>query len=129
MILIDTSAWIDFFRNREPLAEMVDQYLEANQAAICGPVLTELRTGFRSMAEREKILELMGGCRWLAQPSQLWEDAGDCGFVLRKQGKTIKTMDLLIAAHAVAHQVPILSLDKEFLWIRKAGFALEVVGK
>jgi hypothetical protein len=46
MILVDTSAWIDFFRNRDPLASAVDRALQQNDAALCGPIETELRRGF-----------------------------------------------------------------------------------
>ena len=53
MILIDTSAWIDFFRGRDPLARIVDDALAANDAAVCGPVETGLRRGL--LNERERI--------------------------------------------------------------------------
>jgi len=36
--LVDTSAWIDFFRGHEPLFTLVDAAIAENRAAICGMV-------------------------------------------------------------------------------------------
>src|SRR5262249_16009056 len=76
VILVDTSAWIEFFRGRGRLAEQVDELLETDDATLCGPVVTELRRGLRSRAERTRVLPLLSGCRVLDQPVNLWEEAG-----------------------------------------------------
>jgi tRNA(fMet)-specific endonuclease VapC len=52
MILVDTSAWIEFFRGRDPVASLVDSAIEHNEAALCGPIVTELRRGLRTRKER-----------------------------------------------------------------------------
>jgi predicted nucleic acid-binding protein len=69
VILIDTSAWIDFFRGRGRLADAVDQLVESDDAAVCGPIITEFRRGLRSRADRERVLPLLSGCQILEQPS------------------------------------------------------------
>ena len=124
MILVDMSAWIDFFRGREPLASMVDHLLENGEGAVCGPVLAEIRCGLRTRAERARVLSHLGGCPVLDQPSDLWNEAGDLGFVLRPKGITIKTFDLLIACYAIVHQVPLLSGDGDFKLMQSAGIPL-----
>jgi predicted nucleic acid-binding protein len=124
MILIDTSAWIDFFRGREPLASLVDAALAANEAALCGPVEAELRRGLANERERKKIIPLLAGCHSLAQPEQLWNEAGELGFALRRRGVTPKTLDLLIAVYALSHSAALLSADKDFQAMRKAGVPL-----
>jgi tRNA(fMet)-specific endonuclease VapC len=124
--LIDTSAWIDFFKGKEPMAGAVERHLDDNKVALCGPVYTELLRGLRSKKDRSQVLPLLSGCRFLPQPERLWEDAGNCGFILRRQGKTIKSMDLLIACYAMAHSVPILTSDTDFSLISKAGFDLTI---
>ena len=47
MILIDTSAWIEFLRagGRQAVKERVSLYLELDEAAVTGPVRFELLTG------------------------------------------------------------------------------------
>lgn len=124
MILVDTSAWIEFFRGRGSLADDVDRALEDGEAALCGPVEAEIRRGLRSRAERAKVLLHLGGCALLAQPDRLWTEAGELGFGLRRRGLTVRTMDLLIACYALAHRVPILTSDHDFSLIRSAGIPL-----
>jgi predicted nucleic acid-binding protein len=124
MILVDTSAWVDFFRGREPMAETVDSLLERDQVAICGPVLTELRRGLRGARERAQVLPLLDACHVLEQPAQLWDEAGDLGFTLARKGATVKTLDLLIAVYALNHGVPLLTTDSDFSAMRKAGVPL-----
>lgn len=126
MILVDTSAWIDFFRGRAPLAARVDALLEDDEVAICGPILTELRRGLRGPAERGRVLPLLLACHALPQPPDLWETAGDLGFATRRRGATIKTLDLLIATWALGAGVPILTADADFATLRRAGVPIEL---
>jgi tRNA(fMet)-specific endonuclease VapC len=124
MILVDTSAWIAFFRDREPVARMVDALLEENQVALCGPVVTELRRGLRSKRERTRVLPLLAACHELTEPALLWNEAGDLGFTLARKGAHVKTLDLLIAVYALSHRVPLLTTDADFSLIRSAGVPL-----
>ena len=126
MILIDTSAWVEFFRGRDPWASMVDEALATNEAALCGPIETEIRRGLASERERKAVLPLLTACHFLAQPAELWSEAGELGFALRRRGVSPKTLDLLIAAHALAHSVTLLTLDKDFKAMRKAGVPLQL---
>lgn len=124
MVLVDTSAWIDFFRGRAPLGDEVDRLLQSAEAALCGPVLLELRRGFTSAAERRLVLDLLSACPVLAAPNDLWSEAGDLGYFLRRKGVTVKSMDLLIAAHALAHEAFLLTADADFSRMKKAGLPL-----
>jgi predicted nucleic acid-binding protein len=126
LILIDTSAWVEFFRGRGAVADRVDEAIDANTAAICGPVLTELGRGLLAR-ERKRVLSLLEACNFLEQPPELWRAAGDLGFLLRSKGVTAKSMDLLIASHALFHQVPLLTLDKDFKAMVKPGIELHLL--
>ena len=124
MILVDTSAWIEFFRGRGEMADRVDDLIDADEGALCGPVITELRRGLRSTSERARVLPLLAACRSLDQPSRLWEEAGELGFFLGRRGTTVKTLDLLVAVHALAHGVPLLTVDADVERMRRAGIPL-----
>ena len=128
MILVDTSAWVAFFRNRGSAASLVDDALAANEAALCGPVETELRRGLRHAKERKLVLAALDGCHRLPQPEELWMEAGELGFLLRRRGVTPKTLDLLIAVYALSSSATLLTLDRDFLAMRKAGVPLIVAG-
>ena len=124
MTLVDTSAWVDFFRGRGALAERVDELIQNDQAALCGPVITEIRRGLRSRTERGRVLALLEGCHILEQPADLWAEAGELGWWLGRRGARVKSLDLLIAAYALAHTVPLLTGDGDFALMRRAGLAL-----
>lgn len=127
MILVDTSAWIDFFRGAGRAAAQVEIALAEDEVAWCGPIATELRRGFVSAKERAKVLPLLQACHWLAQPDALWEEAGDLGYLLRRKGLTTKTFDLLIAAYALSHRTALLTVDADFVAMKKKGVPLELV--
>ncbi len=127
MILVDTSAWVDFFRGAGRFSLLVDDALDANEVALCGPVITELRRGLKSRAERSRVLGLLGGCHLLTQPDRLWEEAGDLGCFLARKGLAARSVDLMIACYALAHEVPIMTGDADFSHIKKAGIGLDLV--
>lgn len=104
----------------------MDEALEFGEAALCGPVVTELRRGLRA-PERARVLPLLDGCRLLDQPEDLWVAAGDLGASLSRKGTTVKTLDLLIASYAIAHSVPLLAADADFRVIERAGVGLSLV--
>jgi predicted nucleic acid-binding protein len=126
MTLIDTSAWFEFFRGRDPVASAVDEALASNEASLCGPIETEIRRGLANERERATVLPLLDGCHFLAQPDELWAEAGDLGFALRRRGITPKTLDLLIAVHALSHSATLLTLDKDFAAMHAAGVPLRL---
>jgi predicted nucleic acid-binding protein len=127
VILVDTSAWIAFFRGAGPAAGVVDDALEQDQVAWCGPIATELRRGFTSPQDRTKVLTLLEGCHWLEQADSLWHDAGDLGYALRRKGLSVKTFDLLIAAYALGHDAQLLTTNSDFRLMQKNGVRLQLV--
>ena len=127
MILIDTSAWIAFFRDRGRAAVVVDECLESDEAALCGPIRTELLRGFRTAKERRQCWPLLEACHQLSEPADLWDEAGELGFLLARKGITVKSFDLLIATFALAHAIPILTVDRDFELMAQAGISLHLV--
>jgi predicted nucleic acid-binding protein len=105
----------------------VDRALESDEAALCGPVLTELRRGFKSPGERRHCWPSIEACHQLSEPAALWSKAGDLGFLLARKGITVKSFDLLIATYTLAHGVPVLTLDRDFSTMAKAGIGLHLV--
>jgi predicted nucleic acid-binding protein len=128
VILVDTSAWVDFFRGRGRQAIEVDELLERDEVALCGPVVTEIRRGLRSTSDRSRVLPLLSACHALPQPALLWEEAGELGWYLAKRGAVVKSLDLLIATYALTHRVPVLTSDSDFARMQRAGIGLLLAG-
>lgn len=127
MIIIDTSYWIEFFRNRDPWASSVADLIESDDAVLIGPVYTEILRGIVRSSVRSKIEELLHGITFLNQPTNLWQRAGDIGYQITKKGYTTKTLDLLIATHAISADIPILSKDNDFKVMKRAGLPLRLI--
>jgi predicted nucleic acid-binding protein len=106
------------------MAAAVDRLIETDEAALCGPVVLEIRRGLRSRAERARVLPLLAGCQLLEQPPRVWEEAGELGWFLGRRGATVKSLDLLIAAYALTYGVPVLTRDADFERMKQAGVRL-----
>lgn len=70
------------------------------------------------------MLPLLAGCHVLEQPAELWSESGELGYWLGRRGAAVKSLDLLIAAYALSHGVPILTGDGDFATMRRAGVRL-----
>jgi predicted nucleic acid-binding protein len=112
-VLVDTSAWIAFFRGASPGSAAVRALLTTDSALRCGPVALELLRGLRRH-EANTVLSV-----WYALPEVPVEaidfrSAGDLLRELAESGTTLPSLDGLIAATAIRHEVPILALDRHF---------------
>jgi predicted nucleic acid-binding protein len=125
MILVDTSAWVAFFRDRGRLAERVAIAVNDGDAVLCGPVLTELVRGLRP-PERKRVLPLFEALETLDAPPDLWLAAGALGFQLARKGTTAKSLDLLIACYAMHHGATVLTDDADFSAMAAAGIPIAV---
>ena len=126
MILVDTSAWIDFFRGSGKLANEVSDLIDGDLATICGPIVTEIYRGTVRAKERQSLEALLKGIPLLQQPETLWEDAGLLGAFIAKKGFTVKSFDLLIASYAIAADIALLTADRDFNQMRKVGVPLRL---
>ena len=111
-VLIDTSAWIAFFRGHEPLASRVDAALADGSAAVCGMIELEVLQNVRP--GEEAVRSLMRSTLRLRTDEGDYRAAGELLAELRRKGVTLPTTDGLIAQVALRYQVPLLEFDKHF---------------
>lgn len=111
-VLIDTSAWIAFFRGQEPLASRVDAALADGSAAVCGMIELEVLQNVRP--GEEDVRSLMRSALRLRTDEADYRETGERLAGLRRSGLTLPTTDGLIAQIALRHQVPLLEFDKHF---------------
>ena len=110
--LIDTSAWIGFFRGQEPVATAVDAALDNGSAAICGMIELEVRQGLRS--GEDELLDLFQSTIRLSTQETDFGRAGDLLAGLRRKGVTLPATDGLIAQVALSHGAQLLENDNHF---------------
>lgn len=114
-VLVDTSAWIDFFRRREGnVGDTVADLVERDQAILAGPVMAELLRGVRGSIEAGQLKTLLGALPYVEVQRPDWEAAGKSLRELRSRGLTLALTDAVIAAVASRHGLPVLTLDKDF---------------
>ncbi|NJD05853.1 MAG: PIN domain nuclease [Methylococcaceae bacterium] len=124
MILVDTSTWIDYYRNRSnPAAERLGEILERRELfAITGVIYQELLQGAADEREWRLLEEYFVNQHFLnpRDPVKTHRDAARMFFICRREGVTPRsTIDCLIARVAIEHQVPLLHNDRDYVSIGK----------
>lgn len=115
MVLIDTSAWIEFLRDTgSPICKRVDELLE-EQIAICEPIRMEILAGARDEKHLNDLRRLIARATLLPTKSVDYEEAASLFRICRRRGETVrKLIDCLIAAIAIRSSVPMLHSDADF---------------
>jgi predicted nucleic acid-binding protein len=127
-ILIDTSAWVEYFKGNPNVTTMVPDR-EAHSVYITGPVITELIQGLKTEKEKEIFTASLESLPRLKITDQDWFDAGTFGAQLRSKGITVPLADLIIYTAAINNHCSICTLDKHFKAINTAlGTGVEIFG-
>lgn len=115
MILLDTSAWIEFLRDTgSPVCLRVDDLL-GEEIATCHPVRMEVLAGARDEQHLEGLRGLLARASVLETSPADYETAAALYRTCRRRGETVrKLIDCLIAAHAIREGVAVLHADSDF---------------
>lgn len=117
-VLVDTSAWIDFFRKVEPCYSVVLQLLTDERVCSTGLIVAELMQGAKSERELATLRDFVHVFEFIPESPRVWLSAGELSFRLRRKGKTIGLSDCFIAAAAQEANAEILTLDVHFELIK-----------
>jgi len=116
--LIDSSAWIEFFRGTDSPAHRRLRTLVSSggELVTTEPVAMELRTGARDPRERRLISGTLAACRTVSVDNASdWDAAAAIYLTCRYAGAAPRQLiDCLIAAVAIRAEVPILTQDRDF---------------
>jgi predicted nucleic acid-binding protein len=121
MILVDTSAWIEYFRATGSTAAIEVRRLLSDgtgQIAMCEPIATEILCGASSQTYTT-LERLANGLPSLAVDNAVdFRTAADICRAARRAGKSVRGInDCLIAAVAIRHDARIIHCDKDFVVI------------
>ena len=116
-ILVDTTIWIEFFRQGSKTGEPLEGLLMENGVWTCGIVLFEILQGIKSEAEKSKILTLLAGLPYAEMTKALWQRAAVLSASLRKSGVSLPLSDILIATIAIENDLSVFTLDNHFTQI------------
>jgi predicted nucleic acid-binding protein len=115
--LYDTSAMILAARNAEA-SRLLGDALAADDVAICEPVLLEYLNGARNASEYQRFGDVLRAMRLVPGDSTDWSRALDVHRQLAADGpghqRSVKPMDLLIAAIAARAGLPLVHYDEDY---------------
>ena len=118
MILVDTSAWVEFDRGTDSPADLRLQHLIASGAdiAVSEPILMEVLAGARNDVERVRLRRMMTSFSWIPADAQNdFEAAARVYAACRAAGFTPRGLvDCLIATIAIRTGASLLTADTDF---------------
>ena len=115
MILIDSSAWIEFLRDTaSQVCNRVDGLL-AEDVAICDAIRMEVLAGARDELYLHQLRRLLARATVLPTGPVDYDQAAAIYRQCRREGETVrKLMDCLIGAVAISADAAILHRDADF---------------
>lgn len=115
MILIDSSAWVEFLRGTESPVCLRVRKLSRRDIAICDAVRMEILAGARDESHLSTMSDLLERVTVIPMQSSDYDGAADLYRRCRRQGETVrKLIDCLIAAVAIRVGIPVLHNDRDF---------------
>lgn len=105
-ILVDTSAWIEFYhpRGSNEVKRALTEALELQEVAVIAPVVVELLHGAKTESAYRVLQEDLRALSCLPLNWGEAATAAKLGWALSRAGRRAPTIDLLIAAAAQLHQ-------------------------
>jgi len=115
MIIIDTSAWIEFLRDTgSKVCNTVDDLL-AGDLAICDAISMEVLAGARHEQHLTQLRGLLARATLVPIIAEDYDQAAALYRTCRRNGETVrKLIDCLIAAVAIRSSAPVLHADADF---------------
>jgi predicted nucleic acid-binding protein len=115
MILVDTSAWIEFLRDTgSAVCARVDELLGADLAS-CDPIRMEVLAGARNESHLRQLRGLLARTSLIPTTPIDYEDAAALYRTCRRSDDTVcKLIDCLVAAVAIRADLPVLHADSDF---------------
>lgn len=115
MIIVDSSAWIEFLRDTgSKVCNAVDDLLGAN-LAICDAISMEVLAGAYDELHLAQLRGLLARATLVPIVAEDYDQAAALYRTCRRNGETVrKLIDCLIAAVAIRSNAPVLHADADF---------------
>lgn len=119
MIVVDTSVWIDAFRNRSsPEARHLSELLDRDEVAIAIPTRIEILSGARRL-EQARLSRILSALPTFYPTDATWHRIEGWLRTIKNSGDWFGVGDLLIAGISAENSAAIWSLDGDFARMAK----------
>jgi predicted nucleic acid-binding protein len=115
LTLVDTSVWIEVFRKTRPVD--IESLVGLDNVVTCLPVIQEVLQGFRDETAFRSARDSMNAFPIVESPlsAGVFSDAVNLYRLARRAGLTTRSsVDCLIAACALRHDLEILHRERDF---------------
>ena len=116
LFLVDTSVWI-FALRKDPVLQIrdrIDSLLREDAVITTGIIKLELLAGAKTEKEYGRLKSRFDALDCIETDDELWRNACEHGFKLRRRGLTIPSTDILIASCALKAGAILLHADAHF---------------
>jgi predicted nucleic acid-binding protein len=119
MILIDTSIWINIFRDKtQHYSQHFYEFIGEQDIVLTRFQQLELLQGCRDEREWGLLSEYLNGQDYIELQATTWSAAARIYYDLRKQGLTVRSpIDCCIAQLALENQLLLIHNDRDFVTI------------
>ncbi len=129
VILVDTSAWVEFLRDTgSAVCERVDELMES-ETAVCDPIRMEVLAGARDQRHLSSLRGLLARTIHLPTNPADYDEAAALYRACRREGETVRRLiDCLIGSVAIRAGVAVLHSDRDFdVLARHTGLRIDSV--
>ena len=113
-IIVDTSVWIEYFKNNKKYVDFIEDNLNLDNIIITGLIIAELLYGVKNKEEYNLLTSSISAVPYTECIFEDWNKTGEILFELKKIGKTVPLSDALISAIAIRNNASVLTLDLHF---------------
>jgi len=117
LVLVDTSAWIEFLRSGEhrdlEVSGEVRRLIESDRAVITEPVFLEIAVGAKGKKQLDEWREFFSVLRLASVERETWLQSIANGYKLARGGINAPVVDLLLATLALEHGLAILHREEK----------------
>ena len=114
-MLVDTSSWVEYLRDRESeVGDRVEVLVLRGEAAWCDITLVELWHGVRGAKEKRELAEMEDEIERVRVDAMVWRLACKLALRSREKGINVPITDIIIAACAAAHALELEHCDGHF---------------
>ena len=121
-VLVDSTVWIDFLNGRETgqTGKLEQRIRNRDDICCCGFVLAEVLQGVRDEKQFVSVKRRFENLIYLEDDRSTFELGATIYRELRRDGLTIRnSIDCLIAAVAIQHEVALLENDRDYRFIER----------
>lgn len=129
VILVDTSAWVEFLRDTgSAVCDRVDELMES-ETAVCDPIRMEVLAGARDERHLSSLRGLLARTIHLPASPADYDEAAALYRACRREGETVRRLiDCLIGSVAIRAGVAVLHNDRDFdVLARHTGLRIDSV--